>query len=342
MKKMQLSILPFLLWSLLTCNDNNKSRLTIDVPKAGRLTWGDSLKVNIKSKGVYLDSILFELNGIPINPPHMLNNESLGEQTLNATGYINGKSYFAKKKINIYSNVSPQLYGYEVLNTYHHDPTAYTQGLEFHGDTLYESTGLRGQSTLRKVDYKTGKVLKSIPLDDSYFGEGITIMNDEIIQLTWTSKIGFIYDLKTMELKHSFDYGESQEGWGLCNDGTILFKSDGTHQIWSLDSQSFKEIDKIQATTHRNTIQKINELEYHDGYIYANTYQLERDVVVIIDPKNGLVVGLVNFEGLKELVDANANPDVLNGIAYHHERKTFFVTGKNWNKLFEVAIIPRK
>ncbi|MCY4215648.1 MAG: glutaminyl-peptide cyclotransferase [Flavobacteriaceae bacterium] len=342
MKKMQFSILPLLFLASLTCNDNTKNRLKIDVHKAGRLTWGDSLKVTIKTSNISLDSIKFQLNGEPIDPPQVLNNQPLGEQTLKATGYIDGKSYFADKKLNLYSDVSPQLYEYELRHTYPHDPTAYTQGLEFYGDTLYESTGLRGQSSLRKVDYLSGEVLKIVSLDDSYFGEGLTILNGEIIQLTWTSKIGFVYDLETMELKHSFDYGESQEGWGLCNDGSTLFKSDGTPRIWSLDSQSFEEMANIQATTHRNTIQKLNELEYHNGYIYANTYQLERDVVVIIDPKNGQVVGLINFQGLKDLVDPSANPDVLNGIAYHHERGTFFVTGKNWDKLFEVSINPRK
>ena len=342
MKTLQFSILPLLFLALLTCKDNTRNLFKIDIPRSGRLSWGDTLNVNIKTTVVSLDSIKFQLNGIPVDPPHLLENETLGEQTLKATGYIDGKSYIVEKKISIFSDVSPQLFGYELLNTFHHDPTAYTQGLEFHGDTLYESTGLRGQSTLRKVDYKTGKVLKSVPLDDSYFGEGLTILNDEIIQLTWTSKIGFVYDLETMELKRSFDYGESQEGWGLCSDGKKIFKSDGTNQIWSLDVPSFKERGKIQATTNRNTVQKLNELEYHNGYIYANTYQLVRDVVVIIDPKTGQVVGLVNFEGLKDLVDPNSNPDVLNGIAYHQERKSFFVTGKNWDKLFEVSIVPRE
>ncbi|MCY4562118.1 MAG: glutaminyl-peptide cyclotransferase [Flavobacteriaceae bacterium] len=343
MKSFRLSVVPLLFLALFTCKDNRNNPLNIDVPNAGRLSWGDTLNIKIKKTSFELDSIKFELNGKPINPPLLLTDEPLGEQTIKAIGYINGKNYIREKKIDIFSDTTPKLFGYEILNSFPHDPTAYTQGLEFHGDTLYESTGLRGESTLRKVDYKTGQVLRNIPLDKSYFGEGITIYDNRIIQLTWTSKIGFVYDLETLGLKSSFDYDISKEGWGLCSDGKYLYKSDGSNNIWILDKETFIETgDKIQATTNRTLINKLNELECHDGYIYANTYQQDREVVVIIDSRTGQVKGLVNFEGLKDLVDPDTNPDVLNGIAYHQNRGTFFVTGKNWDKLFEIKVIPRE
>ncbi|MEK9517532.1 MAG: glutaminyl-peptide cyclotransferase, partial [Flavobacteriaceae bacterium] len=220
--------------------------------------------------------------------------------------------------------------------------TAYTQGLEFYRDTLYESTGLKGKSSLRKVDFKTGEVYKQIALDQVYFGEGISILNDKLYQLTWQGNMGFQYQPDQLKMERSFSYQNSKEGWGLCNDRQRLYKSDGTHQIWILDPQTQKEMDKIQVMTDKNALKKINELEWVDGKIYANTYQFKKEVGIIIDPQSGAVEGVIDFSGLKSKVEQVSNLDVLNGIAYHPKRKTFFVTGKNWSKLFEVKILPKE
>ena len=188
------------------------------------------------------------------------------------------------------------------------------------------------------MNYKTGAVEKKIDLDASYFGEGLTLINGKIVQLTWQASTGFIYDQEKMEMERSFNYDQSKEGWGLCNDGTQLYKSDGTAKIWTLDADSQKELSYIEATTNKTILSKINELEWVEGAIYANTYQAQKDVVVIINPANGAVEGIINFAGLRKKVEQLPNLDVLNGIAYHPGRKTFFVTGKNWSKLFEVTL----
>ena len=204
---------------------------------------------------------------------------------------------------------------------------------------MYESTGRRGFSSLRKVDYKTGNVLKKIDLDKTYFGEGITILNDKIYQLTWQNKTGFIYDVNSLKKTGSFQYGESKEGWGLCNDGSKIFKSDGTEKIWFLNSTTLIEEDHIETVTNKSIFNKANELEYVNGKLYANVYQ--KPSVMIIDAASGAIEGVINFSGLKNKVTKHDNIDVLNGIAYHPIRETFFVTGKNWDKLFEVKIFKK-
>lgn len=263
----------------------------------------------------------------------------LGNHELQVTLEVNGETVKISEKIKILNSEKPKLYTYEIVNTYPHDILAYTQGLEFHGDTLYESTGQRGESTLRKVDYETGEVLKKVELDQFYFGEGLTILSDKIYQLTWQSQEGLVYDLESMKLLNKFAYSESKEGWGLCNDGEQLYKSDGTDKIWMLDAESLEEVSFIQPTTNKAVLNQVNELEWVDGKIYANTYQ--KDGVVIINPKTGGVEGVVDFRGLRDKVKQHSRLDVLNGIAYHASSKRLFVTGKNWNQLFEVNLIEK-
>ncbi|MBZ9786063.1 glutaminyl-peptide cyclotransferase [Psychroflexus sp. CAK57W] len=289
--------------------------------------------VDIKFQGELLKVQLSESFSID------LSQLKLGDHKLDVILDINGEEVKLSETIKILNDDSPKLYTYEIVNTYPHDISAYTQGLEFHADTLYESTGQRGESSLRKVNYKTGEVLKHVELDQFYFGEGLTILNDKIYQLTWQSQEGLVYDLETMDLLSKFAYSESKEGWGLCNDGEQLYKSDGTNKIWILDPESLEEESYIQPTTHKAVLNQMNELEWVEGKIYANTYQ--KDGVVIIDPKNGAVEGVVDFRGLREKVKQHSNLDVLNGIAYHKSTQRLFVTGKNWNKLFEVKLIEK-
>ncbi|WP_435622606.1 glutaminyl-peptide cyclotransferase [Flagellimonas sp.] len=270
-----------------------------------------------------------------------LSSEKLGNKLLKANiNYEDGETIEVSKKIQLLSATAPDIYTYEILNTYPHDPSAYTQGLEFSQDTLYESTGQKGSSTVRKVDYKTGKVLQKIDLDKSVFGEGITLLNNQLYQLTWQSGLGYVYNPNTLEKIKNFSYGESREGWGLCNDGQQIYKSDGTERIWHLDPSSLQELGYIETVTNKSIFNKANELEYVDGKIYANVYQKES--MMIIDATSGAIEGVVNFGGLKSQIVRGPEWDdvnsVLNGVAYHKERGTFFVTGKNWDKLFEVSI----
>ena len=186
------------------------------------------------------------------------------------------------------------------INEYPHDTEAYTQGLEFYNDTLYESTGKNGESFLRKLNFKTGEVYKQIDLDKSYFGEGITILNNKIYQLTWKSGLGFIYDLDTFKKLDNFQYGKSREGWGLTNDGKKIFKSDGTEKIWFLNPDTMTEEGYIETVTNSSIFNSANELEYVDGILYANVYQ--KPSAMIIDSKTGSIEGVINFSGLSNLI----------------------------------------
>ena len=240
-------------------------------------------------------------------------------------------------QITLLNSEEPKLYDYKIINTYNHNIQSYTQGLEFYKDKLYESVGKRGRSKLLLTNYKTGKILSEIKLDDEYFAEGLTILNNKIIQLTWTSKIGFVYDLNKLSLLNTFNYNKSKEGWGICNDGNRIFKSDGSEKIWILDKNSLEEIDFIQVYTNKGGLDRLNELEWINGKIYANRYL--DDFVTIINPENGAVEGIIDFSKLKNKVTSHKELDVLNGLAYNKVRNSLFVTGKLWDKMFEIELI---
>jgi glutamine cyclotransferase len=298
---------------------------------------GDTLKLTVKNpKKLNIKSISYHLDGEDIDDTKILSDISLGEKLITAEVNYDDETETITKTIQVYNNIIPSIYEYEIINTYPHDITSYTQGLEFYDGKLFESTGQRKESKLRKVNFETGEVLKNINLEDQYFGEGLTIINKKIYQLTWQAKTGFIYDVDSFEKLSSFKYGKSKEGWGICNDGNRLYKSDGTEKIWILNPENLTEEGHIEVYTEKGKIPSLNELEWIEGKIFANIYQ--RNGVVIINPKTGGVEGVIDFKPLRELVTQHANLDVLNGIAYHPERKTIFVTGKNWDKLFEVRI----
>ncbi|WP_047245184.1 glutaminyl-peptide cyclotransferase [Maribacter thermophilus] len=303
-------------------------------------TIGVSIK-NIKNKNIEKTTYFMDGKELPIADGKInFSVPKLGNKVLKANITYEGTTVEVTKKLKVLASKAPEIYTYTILNEYPHDTGAYTQGLEFHNDTLYEGTGKKGRSFLRKFDYKTGKVYQQVDLDKTYFGEGITILNDKIYQLTWRSGVGFIYNLKDMKKLDNFQYGESREGWGLTNDGTKLYKSDGTEKIWILNPDTMQEEDHIEIASNKSLFADTNELEYVDGKIYANVYQ--KPGVMIIDAKSGAIEGVVNFGGLSDKVTKTENwidtDNVLNGIAYHPTRKTFFVTGKDWDKLFEVQI----
>ena len=303
----------------------------------------DIVGVSIKNKNdLTINKVEYFIDGELI--PHTdgklnFNVERLGNKVLIAKIDFEDTSVDITKKIKILAEKSPEIYTYKILNTFPHDKTSFTQGLEFKNDTLYEGTGHRGESVLRKLDFKTGKVLQQVNLDDSVFGEGLTVLNDKVFQLTWQSGIGYVYNKSDLSKIETFSYGKSKEGWGLCNDGEKLFKSDGTEKIWILNPENLAEADFIETVTNKSIFNKANELEYVDGKIYANVWQKES--MMIIDAKSGAIEGVINFGGLKSKVEQHSKLDVLNGVAYHPRRKTFFVTGKNWDKLFEVNIIKK-
>lgn len=311
-------------------------------------TPADNFKVSVvNKKNTTIDSLEYFFDSRKITSLNTnsdltidLKNEKLGNRSLEIKIYSGTTVYEISKKITILSSITPKLYTYRILKEYPHDTNAYTQGLEFKNDTLYESTGQYKNSSLRKTNYKTGEIYTKISLDDAYFGEGLTILNEKIYQLTWREKTGFIYDLNTLRKTGSFVYGRSSEGWGLCQDGKSIYKSDGTQRIWKLNANTLNEEDFIEIYTNSSRIKSVNELEWVNGKIYANIYL--RDAIAIVDPKNGAVEGVIDLTSLKNKVSvSNPKDEVLNGIAYNGEENTLYVTGKNWNKLFKIKIFEK-
>jgi glutaminyl-peptide cyclotransferase len=230
------------------------------------------------------------------------------------------------------------VYGFFVKNTYPHDPQAFTQGLFFKDGHLYESTGKKGASSLRKVDLKTGKVLQKKDLADEYFGEGSTAVGDTIVGLTWQSNVGFLFDAKTFALKGRFNY--KGEGWGLASDAQHVYMSDGTAEIRILDPKTLDEQRRISVTAEGRPVTRLNELEVVDGQIFANVWGA--DVIARIDPDSGNVIGWIDLTGLLPPGQrGTTNPDaVLNGIAYEPKQHRLYVTGKLWPKIFEIELVP--
>lgn len=346
MNSFKLNLLFIIPLFFLACDGTNNPAKLFQIELEGNKTAFQKNEVvgiavkNLKNKDI--EEITYKLDNEELalnNNKITLDQTELGAKTLTANISFEGETVEVSKNIKLLAEKAPEIYTYKILNEYPHDQNAYTQGLEFHQDTLYESTGKKGKSSLRKVDFRTGKILKKIDLDNNYFGEGITILNNKIYQLTWQSGIGFIYDLRDFKKIDSFKYNQSREGWGLCNDGEKIFKSDGTEKIWFLNPQTMAEEGHFETVTNTSIFNKANELEYVNGKIYANVYQKES--MMIIDAKSGAIEGVINFGGLKNKVTQHQNLDVLNGVAYHPERKTFFVTGKNWDKLFEVDILKK-
>jgi glutamine cyclotransferase len=329
------------------CGGEKKALLFEIRTKGTSFQQNDTIDISIKNEeGEAIKKIVYSIDGQELSQKDgqvVLSLPKLGSKILKARVSYDDTATDITKKIKILAENAPEIYTYEIVNEYPHDNKAYTQGLEFHNDTLYEGTGKTGRSFLRKVDFRTGKSLDQIDLDDTIFGEGITILNGKIYQLSWQSGIGFIYDLNSFKKIDNFQYGESKEGWGLTNDGTKIYKSDGTEKIWILDPETLKEEGYIEIVTNKSIFNNANELEYVDGKIYANVYQ--KPSVMIIDAESGAIEGVVNFGGLSAKITKGKNwsetDNVLNGIAYHPERKTFFVTGKDWDKMFEVNIIKK-
>jgi glutamine cyclotransferase len=227
------------------------------------------------------------------------------------------------------------LYTYKIVNTYPHDRNAFTQGLVFEDGILYEGTGLHGQSTLRKVELKTGDILRILTLPAQFFGEGVTIYGNKLIQLTWQSHVGFIYDKESFELLQEFNY--STEGWGITHDGKRLIMSDGTSTLHFLDPETFQEIGQIEVYDRNGPVTKLNELEYVQGEIYANIWKTDR--VARIAPLTGQVMGWIELKNILSPEDRNHRVDALNGIAYDAKNDRLFVTGKFWPKIIEIKMI---
>lgn len=267
----------------------------------------------------------------------------VGKHTVTALAFYPNKSKKVNSSIEILAKNAPAIYTYKIINTFPHDKSAYTQGLEYKDGFLYETTGRRGESSLRKVDLKTGEVLQKVDLNKKYFGEGMTIYNNKIYWLTWQARKGFVYDLDTFKQVGEFDYNNSNEGWGLTHNNNELIKSDGTNKIWFLNTDNQNEKRSIQVYTNKYPVDNLNEIELINNKIYANKWQ--QNSIVIINPETGVVEGVANLNGLRDIVakDQTLEPsdEVLNGIAYDKENNRLYVTGKHWGKLFEIELIKK-
>ena len=235
----------------------------------------------------------------------------------------------------------PAVINYDVVNEYPHDPSAFTEGLEYADGTLYESTGEYGHSDIRKVDLKTGKVLLSTKMESRYFGEGLTLLNGKLYQLTYREGKGFVYDPKSLKQLSSFSF-TAAEGWGMTNNGSYLLYDDGSNIIHFLDPNSFKEVKRLAVTDEHGPVDNINELELVKGSIYANQWQ--SDLILKIDTGTGKVIGRADLSSLRQRVGIapisgqRGAPEVMNGIAYDASGNRIFITGKNWPKILEIKL----
>lgn len=295
-----------------------------------------------------IDSIVYLINNEKVESNNLkaeliLKNHKLGYNKIEANIYFDSKIANTTTSIMLYNNAAPELLEFDIVNTYPHDISAYTQGFEFYKDTLLEGTGngvgrsgKRGVSSIRKVNYKTGEVYKNQPLDNSIFGEGITVLKNKLYQLTYRKNEAYVYNVDTFKKEKTLPYSKKMEGWGLTNDGTHLYMSDGTEKIYKLDPNTFKVLDYINIYTNSAKIESINELEWIDGKIWANIYT--KDAIAVINPKNGAVEQIINCSSLKNKTTEHIDRDYFNGIAYYKANQTLFVTGKNWDKVFELKI----
>lgn len=339
------SLIIIFIFSIILISCKSDYKLLLNAPK--KIQSNQELTISISEKADKpIDSVKFLLDNKLILHNNLtatlsINNYKLGKHVLTAQVYFGNKNKTVTNIIYFMADSAPTIYSFKIINTYPHDKNAYTQGLEYHDGYLYESTGRKGSSSIRKVDITTGKVLQQVDLDAQYFGEGITIFNNKIYQLTWQSGIGFIYDLASFKKERTFQYKKSREGWGLTHNGVELIKSDGTENIWFLDPNTLEEKRYIEAYTNEQKVEKLNELEYVNGKIYANRWQLNS--LIIINPSSGKVEGVADLTGLKTKIEREQAIDdedeVLNGIAYDQEHNRLFVTGKLWTKLYEIELV---
>ena len=325
---------------VLSASCSDKYKLQLNTPKTIQIDEPQSISVREKN-GNPIDSVQYLINGQAVvsNEDLKISDYRLGNQSISATINFEGEKWQLNNTVYFLAAEAPKLYGYEIVNEFHHDDKAFTQGFVYHDGYFYESTGQFGESTLRKTEIETGKVIRKVDLDKKYFGEGMTIYNGKIYQLTWRKKVGFIYDIDSFELERTFDYGKSKEGWGLTHDKEHLIKTDGTERIWFLDPETLVESRYIETYTNKRKAEKLNELEFVKGKIYANIWQ--QNSILIVNPQNGTIEAIVNLKGLQSKAGQEGEDHVLNGIAYDESTDRLFVTGKNWNKVFEIKLMEK-
>lgn len=347
------SVSLLLLTSISCSNTSKRSRkpvAQIEIQSAKKkLLLGDSVRVEVEVKlkdgelaktELFFDDLLVkssaELN-FNYSIPKL---ESLGKHQLKVVATkADGVEGVNFKTIEVVSDITPEQYTYEIVNTYPHNTDHFTQGLEIHNNQFYEGTGQNGKSGIYRFELKTGKALQSAELEEQYFGEGITIVGDKLYQLTYKAQKGFVYDLNSFARVDSFSY-KTPEGWGLTHDGSYLIKTDGSEYLEFMNPNSFEVVKRLPVYDNNGPVVYINELEYYEGYIYSNIWQT--NYAVKIDPATGRVVAKIDFSGLMSVMYNPDKPiDVLNGIAFNDANGKMYVTGKLWPSLFEVKLVKK-
>lgn len=307
---------------------------------------GDSVQVrfSIKDRNIRIDSVVIKAgNGYTATYSDdyssiywSTSKTRVGQNIIKASFFYNDSlKENHSVAITVLSDIIPKSYKYRIIGKYPHDETAFTQGLIYHNGYLLESTGHKGKSSLRKVDISTGEILQIVNLDPSFFGEGITILENEIYQLTWRTQTGFIYSLESLELIKNFNY-PNDEGWGLASMDDNLIMTDGSSFLYVVESEYFTQIEQIDVLNHKGRVTQLNELEYINGKLLANV--LGESYILVIDPSSGKVTGEIELKALiPDGLEENMHK-VLNGIAYDKETQHLFVTGKYWPLLYEIEI----
>ena len=341
---------------ILGCNSDKKDLTNITISPEAGTSYNAGKDVSVKldiPEGIKIDSVVYVLDTMRLTSradagPITFKTDTLplGSKVIIANVYSSGKNQEISTNIVLLAAKPPEILTYTVEKVFPHDTSSYTEGLEYHDGYLYESDGgylipppesvVDGQSSLRKVDLATGKVVKSVLIDPKVFAEGITIIGDKIIQLTYREKIGFVYDKNTFKLLSTFSYTTGKEGWGLTFDGKKIYNTDSSNSILLLDKNDYHQIGSINVYDNEKQIDAVNELEYIDGKLYANVYQT--DDILVIDPKTGAVLQKADMSDLYPKDKRNKNGEVLNGIAWDAKGKRLFVTGKKWDKLFQVKL----
>lgn len=332
-----------------SCSKKNSSENSVsyfESPETGDVVKsGDQVPLKVSFSDPLVDSVQYLVDTTKIKTvkdtsafPFSTANLAMGSRLITAKIFRKGVEEDATTNVVLVSSHRPEQYGYKIVKSFPHHTDVYTEGLEYHDGYLYESAGDYGKSRLIKETLE-GKIVQQTQLDKQYFGEGITVIGDKIIQLTYKAKIGFEYDKKTFKLLKTFPYNHADEGWGLCFNGDVIYNTDGSNRIFMLDKDTYLSKGNIEVYDNQGPVANLNELEWIDGKLYANIY--EKELIAIINPKTGEVEAYINLAGLPHAPVADPNNDVLNGIAYDAAGKRLFVTGKDWDKLFQIELVKK-
>lgn len=336
-----------------SCKQKNQGNEVTLSPEAGT-TYKEGDKVTVQLSNVAdnkADSVIYLLDSVKIAAKKDLSSISiatdtmvLGPKVITARIYQGGQAQEVSTNFNLLAAKAPEELAYQVEKVFPHDTSSYTEGLFYQDGYLYESDGGRvsegeGQSSLRKTDLITGKILQKADVDPKVFAEGIAMVDNKIIQLTYTEKIGYVYDKSSFKLLSTFTNNVGAEGWGMCFDGKRLYMDDSTNRLWFLDKDTYRATGYVDVYDDKGPVNQINELEYINGKIYANVYQT--DTIIVIDPKTGAVLQRVDLNKLYPQDERAPNADVLNGIAWDAAGRRLFITGKKWPHLYQIKFTKK-